>query len=359
MNYSNITDQLDDFPPDASLYHYLATLFIVMSFVLLMYVSAIIKLYQHKRTSLKSVHVNQLNIMISMAVSFIIALTNISFRMFGSMKDVCYIYFFRLLIHIILNLDIILLQLDRFLAFRKPLFHRTSVTLSTTMTAACITKIVSLVAASFAVWIDPDFVICSKCFECFLSRPVFIFMTSCLCICTVIITVSMSIYVLTVSTKLNKVQPQVNIQLAPVSRAEVSLQTSSKGETNQNEENEDAGHSENIYDLVEVLAAVNKEEQKDGLEEISKEEVCVERQSSHFQKRLKSTMSTNLLTVALLLFLPAEIISIQHLDCERVSSASCRSYIHLSVIPNIIRSVVVLAHPVIFVMLKKHSPEDE
>ena len=212
MNYSNLSSQLEEAFPPNPLSRNRITLFIIMIIGFFMYMFAIFKLYQQKRKSLKPLHIYQLNILIGITVSFMIALNTISLMMLDAMKDICYVYFFRLVIRIIINLDIILLQLDRVLAFWKPLFHRTSVTLSTAISEACITKLVAIIAATIPFCIYPEFLICSKCFECNLTRPIFIFMTSYLCICTAIITVIVSLYALTVSIKLNKVQPQLNIQ---------------------------------------------------------------------------------------------------------------------------------------------------
>ena len=384
MNYSIISLKLEsEFPPNS----------FVNAKVSLLVITAVLKLYQQSRSNLKQVHVYQMNIMIGMLVSFIISLFNLSSSMIGGINDICYIHFFRLTIRIILNLDILLLQMDRFLAFWKPFFHRASITLSIAITASVITKIVSIIAAFIAIKIDPYFLICSKCFECVLTRPILVYLTSCLCICTVSFTLIVSIYILTVTINLNKVHPQLNINLVRIEHEErrqsntserrqeteedaynlevlekdknqeatestektfdVEATSSSKQSKNQ----ETIEHPKEELDLEEVLSAVNSDNVQGVRREIGANKSSIKNQSL-IEKTWKSTISMNLLTLGLLLFVPGEIVALQHLDCERVSISSCTSYLTVSVIPKIIRGIVVLAHPVFFlIFLHKRASE--
>jgi hypothetical protein len=106
------------------------------------------------------------------------------------------------------------MQLDRFLAIHRPLWHHPEVTTSMSVKICISIKTVAIAHALLAGFMDPD---CHACLRCMNTKSAHIATESVTKFVTVFITASISGYVAVKIYKVeNKVQPTVAVPLVDV-----------------------------------------------------------------------------------------------------------------------------------------------
>ena len=211
---------------------------------------------------------------------------------FASM-ELCPSHALRMAIKINTNLDLILIQLHRFLSFYRPLLYRDSSTLA--IIQIIIAKLAAFLLTLVSTFLSPSLISCSSCMLCMSTRPVMVYLTSSLCIITAIISTTITIYTFIVLRRQRTVfHPPVSFLTFP-----------------------SAG----------LTTAESLKKQRN-------------------RKTAKSLILLNLTTLFLLVWISGEVAAIMNLGCE---SQSCSSYLSAMKYLQIIRIFTVFLHPVILI----------
>ena len=148
------------------------------------YFIAIYTVFVKNKRNFKKVHIYQICILSDFFLSFSMELlffATTSFSLSSSL-EICPSYLLRMALKININFDIVLLQIDRFFAFYRPLLHNDST--KNAMLQVILVKILACLLSLFSIYLSPSFIFCSSCLFCVSTRPVFVYMTSYLCIIT-------------------------------------------------------------------------------------------------------------------------------------------------------------------------------
>ena len=171
----------------------------------------VIKLLKMKWKDLRPIHVHQVNYFTGLACINISGIHLVVSRAFDEPSSFCPSHLLSYLFLISNKYDIIILQLDRLLAIRKPYYYEEFVDVKVAMKVVFMSKVFSISIAVISSMIDPIFLYCPSCGMCNFVKSVYLYSVSYPAIAAFILTILVSIYVSIMVNKLNSIQPLVSL----------------------------------------------------------------------------------------------------------------------------------------------------
>ena len=179
--------------------------------LLVSYISVIIFLYKKNMHYMKPAHVHQINYFLAFCFPISSILVTYLHRLEPEMWEICSENYFRLFSFMSINLDMMVMQLDRFLAVYWATHYNTYVTVKVSRTICVSNKVLAMIAVCFVNFLADDFSTCYVDYDVLKSKP-HIFMDAYPKVVTVGIILSVSAYMgfTMVNFRENSVQPASN-----------------------------------------------------------------------------------------------------------------------------------------------------
>ena len=350
----------------------------MMLLSILIYIVLSCKIYNNNRNMVEPVHVFQINYFIGISLLLCYGLISVivqeTFVRGNSLAHLCVYHFFGLFTFVNGSIDIIMMQIDRFLAIYKPLWHHSEVTTSLSMKICAYIKIVSTAHAVLAGFMDPDFGHCHECLRCMNTKPAHVATESYTKLVAVFLTTTISGYVAVKIYKNEKKHQQVGAMLptnrvSTISRKETktSVVDSDDLEPGPSDKSEEVVKNKAIKITVfEALGSSSLAKQVDENVTSNKKEKRVvtfeplnasanndqtSEQNKTLNKKISVVMKTaltmNLLTLFLMMsILPFQFLNIIYENCND-SNGGCVDYLRLTDPMTGIRLLVLFFHPII------------
>ena len=236
-------DQLEksESSPALTSYIFIISMIIMLGSVILYFILAY-KVYNNNKSKIFPVHIFQINYFLGVAAALTIGILLPMLQKIRNYMSIpsCYHNYVGLIFWCSSSFDIIIMQLDRFLAIRKPFWHRSEVTNSVCIRTCLFTKFVAFLCTVLACFVTHEFYVCPEQLLLLNTLPGFVLCNSTTKITALLVTVMVSIYVTIKSTEFkNKVQPfstaglQMDVFSTPTSGQMPTL----KKETGRNKKN--------------------------------------------------------------------------------------------------------------------------
>jgi hypothetical protein len=145
-------------------------------------INGIYKIYKKFNGQMKPNHIFMLNLLITFTLKccYLIFIYNHTMWMSSGTFELCLHYFVGLVIFISTNIDIIIMQADRFIAVFWSLQYPGFATNGRAVLICIISKLVNIVISSLVLFFDKDYLRCSKTIPLLITKTSSIIMISCL-----------------------------------------------------------------------------------------------------------------------------------------------------------------------------------
>ena len=338
----------------------------------------VVKIALKNWNDLKPLHVHQINYFSNISGVCFIGL----FTLYGDLFRIgvyCPFIFLTYLLSIDNALDILVLQLDRFVAIKKPLLYRTQVDSSHALAVVLIAKVLTVVTACLASVVDPVFLHCpGECAQCIYVSSINVYTVAYPSLFSFFITIFVSIYVSKEANKFNSVQPQrpqvstiqtnnvIQVLGAASSSSSANLDepSTSHGAVRRTEsvEEEYLDHRpDEVLNIVSILEQMDQSKSGPPAAVTPKPSTSspntVQNPQQHVQRSvIFKTLKMNLLTMAVFCYLvPIQVLTIMYENCND-KLRECDSYKHKMIFVSVIQLVIGCIHPVaVIVILKLNS----
>ena len=145
---------------DLLLFHKLTAGFLY-TFLILLYINAIYKIYQKNKFVLEPIHIFELNILVDMMVGMAVRCLTIYDIHFERVSFICNINHWVVLYTFYISYtDVIIAQIDRFLSLYWNLSYKAKVSTSRAMNVIVINKLVMVIPTALTAWVIKDALHC-------------------------------------------------------------------------------------------------------------------------------------------------------------------------------------------------------
>ena len=286
--------------------------------------------------------------------------------------EICPKEFLRYLFNIMNIYDIVILQLDRFIAVQYPYFYHDYMDINMAMRILILSKIVSIAIAVIASVIDPIFIYCPACGRCLSVRSINVYTVCYPLLVAFVLTLVVSYYASKAIHSLNSVQPVVQL---PTVSIKVTNKTKNETATNQNEEEISPNNAQEEINIGKLLNEIEGEEniqeeathdhdpgpstsqnvsriQSDKNIEIGANNLTDSCSQGIIRKLiLRKTLTMNLLTLSLMFgFLPNKLSAIFYENCDP-EKGECDFFFKSFMLPLLIQLVFGFIHPLVVLLI--------
>ena len=188
----------------------------IMLCCVILYSTLAYKVYINNRSNIFPVHIFQFNYFLGVAAKHTIGILLPLLQKIGNhlLISSCYQNYAALFFWCSSSFDIIIMQLDRLLAIRKPYWHRAEVTNSVCIKTCLSSKVLAFGSTAIVCVVTQKFNACPDQLLLLNTLPSFVLCNSAIIITALLVTIAVSIYVTLKDHELkNKVQPSSTVGL--------------------------------------------------------------------------------------------------------------------------------------------------
>jgi hypothetical protein len=284
--------------------------------------------YKKQKGNIKPNHIFLINIIISFILNCSYFTFFAFYPMFKSKQsfDDCPYYWFGLFTFMTINMDIIIMQVDRFVAVFWSLEYPGFATNGRAALVCCVSKVMTAVVSSSVLFLDTDYTKCEELYPLLITRTTNMIFISCPQLCVTGIVGIVSAYLGFTMVKLKKsVNPIVNLQVlqpqAPELHPEIShSRQNAKGRTI---------HVKRIDDQPDMFYSVDMRETSGDEEETKVENPTLARievtniksEPNSMFLMAKTALNMNYVVIIYCLSIfPMSIMSISFFNCDQENS---------------------------------------
>ena len=222
---------------------------IILVIICILYMIVMSLLYRKYRYSMEPAHVHQINYFGSFAFGLLIAFCSVIEDNMEK-RDFCKFYYVTLAGYIMLNMDMMVMQMDRIFALYWACSYKTYVTVKGSTILLVLTKVISFFAAFVVFLIDKDYGICAFPREAVFKRRSHIVINSYPKVVVVVTIFLVSAYMVKIKTgKSNKIHINLPTQTEERPNMNIIQSGNDSGSNNQN----NGGESMNFGDVIELI----------------------------------------------------------------------------------------------------------
>ena len=291
------------------------------------------KIFMKNKTNLEPIHIFQMNFMAVISLIICSSGLHIVKQVVGiesGSEDSCWSYLFWFFGNFCFNSDVVLMQLDRFLAVLWNCEYKSRVTANMAVFSCILSKVVAVIVIVSVALLDSTFIQCSSPMPMYHMKNTNIYLDAYPKLFVASVLISVSVYAGITTIRLDKkVHPQVH--LPTVSG---SLQGQENDDVSVRRTNDDPNMfskvRRNMYPSVHEDIQTQCFNPKNGLLLVA-----------------KAAFTMNLLTMFLFLaFVPSSLLHIIYQNCQEVIS-DCRELNLLYIIISPFKMIFVIGHPML------------
>ena len=186
---------------------FIISIFLLFSIIAQMFI--VVQILWTNWRNLRPIDIHQVNYFAGLALINISGIHLVISRAFDKPLDFCPSHLLSYIFLISNKYDIIILQLDRLFAIRKPYYYKEVVDFKISLKVVVLFKVISIIIAGLSSIIDPIFMYCPACGMCNYVQSIYLYTVSYPAIFVFTFTVIVSSYVFYIVNSVNAIQPLV------------------------------------------------------------------------------------------------------------------------------------------------------
>ena len=377
-------------------------LFIISVFLIFSIISQsfiVVQIMWTNWKNLRPIDIHQVNYFAGLALINISGIHLVISRAFDKPLDFCPSHLLSYIFLISNKYDIIILQLDRLFAIRKPYYYKEVVGFKISLKVVILFKVISIIIASLSSVIDPIFMYCPACGMCNFVKSIYLYTVSYPAIFVFTFTVIVSSYVFYVVNSLNSILPFVvltcstrnmeqttamqdslnvrpengleldldkEIEMVDVENEEINICGQVKDEeigtnkcfatndngvilsvSNMHQEDGDNVSLDEI-NVVKMLTEIQTQKTANPGRMLNVDQIPVVNETDTHKSMLITTLKMNLFTLAILFMtVPTSILNISYENCNHLSG-ECDFYFDMMLVCSLCEIIISFLQPLVF-----------
>ena len=298
-------------------------------FCIIILINSIYKIYKKFNGQMKPNHIFMLNLLITFTLKccYLIFIYHYTMLMSSGSFEVCFHYFVGLVIFISTNIDIIIMQVDRFVAVFWSLQYPGFATNGRAILTCFVSKLINIVVSLLVFFLDKDFPKCMKTIPLLITKTSSIVLISCPHLFVTVIVCIVSSYLGFKMVQIKKSENQVvNVSVVP---SDEPCPQTEQARTNVN------GHriqvrriddQPNMFYSIEINAD-EEIEMSNPPQDLEAESAAADCNNTNIFLMARTALNMNYLVILhCLINTPLSIMSIIHWDC-RQERGECEAFL--------------------------------
>ena len=361
---------------------------IILGFCVASNSAIVVKIVKASWKQFRPLNVYQLNYFSGFIIITIIGMILVLSDNKSSVGQICPVFTISYFLNISNTFDIVILQLDRLMAVRKPLLYKTEVDAKMAVKVVAFSKIFSLGITIIGSINDPVFIRCPECERHIYVHSVNVYTVAYPSLAAFILTMSVSVYVSILANRFNTIQPQVprptqshiihviplrNCKLSPIAEESSTIISGPSEGYSEDQDSEHYSHKASLKyphgsteadgsrrfqercDEINLSRMVREIDRRKTFTAPSRTSIIQDHpntiNTSAHKMMLKKTLKMNLLTLAIFFYLvPIQILTIMYENCDP-EAGECDTYFHAMLIISILQIFVGFLHPLVVLII--------